>query len=141
MSKSKEIWEIEGWGTEEWIEQTMAEIGFAKLMNVQHTVRHDRLNRNVAGYRVRRASNDLVLVPSDSDEDIFVAVQVETPVVRILGWLRGSEGKRPEFFQGNRWIIPPEALRDIEQIPGKERLKAMPPFQEPTPWTSARPVN
>jgi hypothetical protein len=46
----------------------------------------------------------------------------------MLGWLRGSEGKLPQFYQK---IIPPEALHPMETLPGKERLLAMPPYQEP----------
>jgi hypothetical protein len=38
-------------------------------MNVQYFPDHKNLSRSVAGYRVRRTPNGLVLVPSDSDED------------------------------------------------------------------------
>jgi hypothetical protein len=74
----------------------------------------------------------LVLVPADNDDDIFVAVEVEATKHggRVLGWLRGSEGKLPQFYQKNCWVIPPEALHDFEELPGKEKLRAMPPFQE-----------
>ena len=61
-AKSKEIWEVENWGDDEWVEQTMAEIAFAKAMNVQYVPDPKNLNGNVAGYRVRRAPNGLVLV-------------------------------------------------------------------------------
>lgn len=79
---------------------------------------------------MRSAPNSLVLVPSDSDEDIFVAVRVKrtNPCACVLGWLRGSEGKLPQFHQKNCWVIPPEALHDIEKLPGKEWLRAMPPY-------------
>ena len=30
----------------------------------------------------------------------------------------------------NCWVIPAEALHDMEELPGKEGLRAMPPFQE-----------
>ena len=75
-----------------------------------------------------------MLVPSDNDEDIFVAVRAETTKMeaRVLGWLRGSEGKVSQFYQKDCWVIPPEALLDMEELPGKEGLKAMPPFQEPS---------
>jgi hypothetical protein len=52
---------------------------------------------------------------------------------RVLGWLRGSEGKLPQFYQENCWVIPPEALHDMEELPGKEGLRAMAPFQELSP--------
>jgi hypothetical protein len=135
-AKSKEIWEVEDWGEDEWAEQFLAEVAFSMAMNVQHVPDHNKIG-HVAGYRVRRAPNGLVLVPSDNDEDIFVAVKRETTkttkggaCVLLLGWLRGSEGKLPQFYQNNRWVIPPEALHDMEELPGKERLQAMPPFQE-----------
>jgi hypothetical protein len=73
-----------------------------------------------------------VLIPSDSDEDIFVAVRVERAKewAVVQGLLRGSEGKLPQFYQKNCWIIPPEALHDMEELPGKERLRAMPQYQD-----------
>ncbi|MGB8525607.1 MAG: hypothetical protein WCD75_01945, partial [Rhodoplanes sp.] len=102
----------------------MAEIAFALAMNVRYVPERHNLYGNVAGYQVRRAPNGLVLVPSDSDEDIFVAVRAErtNPCACVLGWLRGSEGKLPQFYQKNCWVIPPEALHDMEKLPGKERL-------------------
>jgi hypothetical protein len=133
--KVKEIWEVENWGKDEWTEQALAEIVFSKAMNVQHFPEPDNLCGSVAGYRVRRAPNGLVLVPSDSDEDIFVAVKVETTKGEacILGWLRGSEGKLSQFYQENCWVIPPEVLHDMEELPGQERLRAMPRYQELSP--------
>jgi hypothetical protein len=130
--KMKEIWEVENWGKDEWAEQALAEIAFAKIMNIQYVPETNNLSGSVAGYRVRRATNDLRLVPADGDEDIFVAVKVERAKrgARVLGWLRGSEGKLPQFYQKNCWVIPPEALHDMEELPGKEGLRAMPPFQE-----------
>src|SRR5262245_2930517 len=131
--KIQEIWEVENWGDDEWIEQTRAEMVFAKAMNIQYEPDHRNLKGVVAGYRVRRAPNGLVLLPSDSDEDVFVAVSVEKTKrwACVLGWLRASEGKLPQFYQKNCWIVPPEALHDIEELPGKERLQVVPPYQEP----------
>jgi hypothetical protein len=133
--KIKEIWEVENWGEDEWTEQALAELAFSKAMNVRYLPQPDNLWGGVAGYRVRRAPNGLVLLPSDSDEDIFVAVRVEKTKreASVLGWLRGSEGKHSQFYQKNCWVIPPEALRDMEELPGKEGLQAMPPFQELSP--------
>jgi hypothetical protein len=133
--KSKEIWEVENWGEDEWAEQFLAEVVFAKALNVQHVPECNKLCGSVAGYQVRRAPNGLVLVPSDNDEDVFVAVKVEKTKEEacIEGWVRGSEGKLPQFYQKNCWVIPPEALHDMGELPGKEGLPAMPPFQELSP--------
>jgi hypothetical protein len=130
----KKIWEVENWGKDEWIEQAVAEIAFAQIMNVQYFPDSDTDRGRVAGYRVRRAPDGLVLVASDSDEDIFVAVRVEPTKrgARVLGWLHGSEGKLSQFYQKNCWVIPPEALHDMEELPRKEGLRAMPPYQEPS---------
>ena len=105
-------------------------------MNIQYFSDPKRRCGSVAGYRVRRGRNGLVLVPSDNYEDIFVAVRVERTKreVCVLGWLRGSEGKVSKFYHKNCcWVIPPEVLHDMEELPGKEGLRALPPFQEPPP--------
>jgi len=121
--KIQEIWEVENWGDDEWVEQAMAEMAFSIAMNIQYIPDHNNLHGNVAGYRVRRAQNDLVLLPSDSDEDIFVAMKVEKINRRacVLGWLRASEGKLPQFYQKNRWVIPAEALHDMKELPRQQR--------------------
>jgi hypothetical protein len=128
--KLEEIWEVENWGKDEWAEQVLAEMAFSQVMNVQYSPHVNELHGGVAGYRVRRAPNGLVLIPSDNDEDIFVAVRVERTKggAWVLGWLRGSEGKVSQFYQKNCWVIPLEALHDMEELPGKEQLKPMPPY-------------
>jgi hypothetical protein len=112
--------------------QALAELIFARAMNLQHVLDPAHLNGLVAGYRVRCAPDGLVLIPSDSEEDIFVAVRVERAKkwAVVQGWLRGSEGKLPQFYQKNYWVIPPKALHPMETLPGKERLLAMPEYQD-----------
>jgi hypothetical protein len=117
--KPKEIWELENWGRNEWLEQASAEIVFAHAINVPYVCDASNLKGVVAGYRVRRAQNGLVLVPSDGDEEIFVAITIDSEWANLLGWLRGSEGKVPKFYKKNCWIIPPEALHDMKKLPGK----------------------
>jgi len=131
----KEIWELEEWGPDEWFEQTAAELTFAIAVDVQYAPDPNNRKGFVAGYRVRRAQNGLVLIPSDGDAEIFVAVKVDAKKKRacVLGWLRGSEGKIPAFYQKDCWVIPTEALHNIEELPGRELLRAMPPYKE-TPW-------
>jgi hypothetical protein len=48
---------------------------------------------------------------------------------QVLGWLRGSEGKVPAFYQKDCWVIPAEALHGIEDLPGRKAVRAMPPFE------------
>jgi hypothetical protein len=75
-----------------------------------------------------------VLVPVDNADDIYVAVTVNMAEHSglIMGWLRGSEGKLPQFYRKGRWVIPPEALHDMDELPGKEKLKTMPPYSAPS---------
>ena len=47
--KIKEIWEVENWGHDEWAEQVLAEIAFAKAMNVQYFLRCDKLQGSCCG--------------------------------------------------------------------------------------------
>jgi hypothetical protein len=62
-----------------------------------------------------------------------VAVRVEATKESacVLGWLRGLEGQVPQFWQKNCWIVPPDALHDLENLPGKERLRVMPQYKSP----------
>ena len=134
MRNDEQIWQLENWAENEWTEQSAAEFMFAEVMNVQCNDDANQLDGNVAGYCVRRAPDGLVLVPADSDEDFYVAVKVANDGGRISGiirgWLRGSEGKVPQYYQNGRWVIPAEALHKIKDLPGKERLRGMPPFEE-----------
>ena len=84
--KIKEIWELENWGDDEWAEQVLAEIVFAEAMNVHYVPERNKLYGYVAGYRVRRAPNGLVLVPSDNDEDVFLAIKNH----QLSWWFEGD---------------------------------------------------
>jgi hypothetical protein len=78
-------------------------VAFAMAMNVEHNLERNNLNGKIAGYRVRRAQNGLVLVPADGDEEIFVGVKwnKNKEMAEVLGWLRGSEGKTAAFYHNN----------------------------------------
>jgi hypothetical protein len=106
-------------------------MAFAMAMNVHYDSERSKLDGNVAGYRVRRAPRGLVLIPSDPDEEIFVAVKLvkSKKQAQVLGWLRGSEGKVPAFYQKDCWVIPAEALHNLEELPGRDALGALPPFE------------
>jgi hypothetical protein len=129
--RNQKIWQLEDWGPDEWKEQTRAEMAFAIAMDIEFTLDTTELDGRVADFRVRRAPNGLILVPADSDDDIFVAVKVDVPkaVCVLLGWLRGREGKVPQFYRGNRWVVQQDALHDMEDLPNRERLRSMPPFK------------
>ena len=102
--KKEEIWEIEEWGPDEWVEQTAAEMAFAMAMNVQYAPERNNLDGIVAGYRVRRAQKGLVLVPSDSDEEIFVAVRVVQNKKKPRSWV-GCADRKGRFRPSTRRIV------------------------------------
>lgn len=71
-----------------------------------------------------RASYELPLHPEDKDEDIFVLAHVvaaSLPRVRLSGWLRGQEGKQPQFWKdlGNgrpAFFVPIERLGSMADL-------------------------
>jgi hypothetical protein len=81
---------------DEWIGQGLAEMDFCRAVNIQCVPDDTRHFGNIAGYRVRRAPNGLVLVPSDNDEDISVATGVEGPNERRTFWI-GCTDRRGSF--------------------------------------------
>jgi hypothetical protein len=60
---------------------------------------------------------------------VAVRVHANKEEALVLGWVRGSEGKVPAFYQNGCWVIPEEALHPMEELPGRDALGALPPFE------------
>lgn len=63
-----------------------------------------------------RPNGSLILRPGDDDSHYYVLVTGMIPKFRIVGWLRGREGKRDEFKQNpnNRppaFFVPQSVLK------------------------------
>lgn len=117
--------------TERHIEGCKAELAFATATGQPWTPVVDDY-REIAGndvgeYGVRGTAHrrgGLILHPEDEDERIFVlVVSADEPDFVIAGWMRGEDGKRPEFWeekklyspaflvpQGRLEITPPEGM-------------------------------
>jgi hypothetical protein len=129
--RAMKIWQLQNWEHKEFAEQACAEIAFAKAMGVPRGLRdfpdHKVLDGQViAGYRVRRAPDGLVIIPSDDDNEKIVAVlaDIENKRATVLGWITAREAKHPKYHRLDGfeyWIVPPEDLRtDFPELEGRQ---------------------
>ena len=80
--------------------------------------------KDVGKFQVRtraREIDNLLLHPEDKDEDIFIAVIVSGRIVKIAGWIFGSNGKKPRFWaekvKGRPcYFVPNSALKPMENL-------------------------
>jgi hypothetical protein len=75
---------------------------------------------DVAHYQVRsteHANGCLLVKDGDRDEDVFVLVVGSMPKLTVVGWMRASEGKLPEWRRNVRgreaWFVPQSALHPM----------------------------
>jgi hypothetical protein len=88
----------------------------------------------VSGLEVRTRSEsdyDLIIRDNDKLDSIYVLVVGQCPTYRVIGWMRGRDGRRPEYEQtyGNRpraYFVPQAALKPIEELRGYLQLKETP---------------
>lgn len=107
------------------IEGACAEMAVAKAVNRYW----DILTRpqspdegDVGPYQVRsttRPGGCLLLHESDSDDAVFILAAGTAPTFNIAGWLRGREGKNPDYWRTTTgrpaFFVPQEALRPIPE--------------------------
>lgn len=118
-----------GSGWNEHIEGSLGEMAFAKALGVYWAAPINTFKEggDVGAFQVRTRSNDnydLLVRPTDRDEDIFVLVVGQRGIYRVVGWLYGRECKRPEWLKtyGGRppaYFVPQEALRPISTLKGE----------------------
>lgn len=82
---------------------------------------------DVGGYQVRSTTYErgsMILHPEDKDEHIFILVIVDfvlTGRCRIVGWMRGSEGKQAKYWDATKphpaYFIPQDELHSLPFIP------------------------
>jgi hypothetical protein len=92
-----------GWTLD--IEGAAAELAFAKSRGLYWPALCDDpagLPGDVGIAEVRQSADPeahLILHESDHDERPYVLVIGQIPEFRIVGWIRGAEGKRPQFWR------------------------------------------
>lgn len=117
----------DGWGLH--IEGAAGEMAAAKALNVYWGATVNTYKRGGdIGQRIQvrtrsRRDYELLVRPSDRDEDIFVLVTGKSPRFEVHGWLMGREAKHPDFLKnhGGRnpaYFVPHRALRMIEELRG-----------------------
>ena len=117
----------DGWGLH--IEGCCGEMVAAKALGVFWSGSHGQLRvPDIGGrFQVRtrclrtKQSNSLILHPDDSDDAIFLLVLGTVPSYTVAGWIKGVDGKRPEFWAdpaGGRpaFFVPPSALRPLSDL-------------------------
>ena len=117
------------------VEGAAGEMAVAKALNIYWaaTVNTYKDGGDI-GRRIQvrtRSKHDyeLIVRPSDRDDDIFVLVTGKSPSFQIHGWIHGHEAKKKDYLKGhgNRdpaYFVPHCALRalneaDFNEISGK----------------------
>lgn len=88
---------------------------------------------DIPGFQVRasrRSNGDLILHKTDGDDDRFVLVTGQTLQWKVVGWIKGRDGKQERFWNdpvGGRpaYFVPQSELRPIEELiePAKAALE------------------
>lgn len=114
-------WSGEGeWGVD--INAAAAELAVAKVLGRYwvDTANTDFDGDVGPGVQVRwtaRANGRLLLHPDDGDTHVFVLVCGTMPAFTIPGWIRGRDGKRPEWWRQDTgrpaFFVPREALASL----------------------------
>lgn len=117
---------FKGNGWDAHIEGACGEIAVAKVLNVfwNGSINTYKQLGDVSGLEVRTRSDlnyDLIIRDGDNSEAIYVLVVGRCPTYRVIGWLRGGDGKKAEYRQtyGDRpgaYFVPQSALRPIEEL-------------------------
>jgi len=116
----------QGWQAH--IEGALGELVVARYTNRFWSGNLGKLRADDVGdLQVRTRSRhdyELILHPTDPDDRAFVLVTGTAPTYRLIGWIRGREGKRQEWWKdpaGGRaaYFVPQRALRPMVAL-GKE---------------------
>jgi hypothetical protein len=117
-------------------EGACGEMAFAKATNRYWSGSVDtfRLADIGTAIQVRTRSNhswDLLVRPSDADDDLFVLVTGWAPDYQVHGWIAGAAAKRPEWLKeyGGRppaYFVPKDKLKSLGSLASLER-ESLPP--------------
>ena len=110
------------------IEGSCAELAAAKATSRYWLASVDFRERTAGdlagGVEVRateRADGCLILHERDADDRPFVLVTGRAPHFDVRGWLRGGDGKRPEWWRSDvrapAWFVPVAALHPLDTLP------------------------
>jgi hypothetical protein len=117
----------DGWTAH--IEGACGELACAKALGIYWlpTVNTFKTGGDVASFQVRTRSRDdyqLYVRPDDSDDAIFILVRGIAPRYEVVGWMRGRDAKRPEWFKTfdrrpKAYFVPDAFLHhDLDRLKG-----------------------
>lgn len=118
---------MDPWGIH--IQGACGEAAVAKHLNIFYNGNIGNLsacdvNNNTLNLQVRtglRYNGDLILHKSDKDNNIFILVCGKAPIFRIMGWIKGMDGKKEKYWRdpaGNRpaYFVPQTVLKPMETL-------------------------
>jgi len=117
--------EKDGWGLH--IEGAAGEMAAAKALNIYWSATVNTFKKGGdLGDRIQvrtRSKHDyeLLVRPSDRDDDIFVLVTGKSPRFLVHGWISGQEAKQASYLKthGGRdpaYFVPHRALRRLDEL-------------------------
>lgn len=116
FGKPKDLWSTD-------IQGALAECVLAKAIDRywRPLVREPQtLEGDVGREQVRstsRTNGCLILHPPDPDDARFWLVVGDVPTFRVIGWIRGVDGKQPEYWQQGdgrpAFFVPQDALTPV----------------------------
>lgn len=112
-------------GNQHWqrhIEGALGEAAVAKCLNVYWTGKGSLRDLDVGDFDVRTAdahNKRLILHEDDPDDRVFWFVTGVNDEFKVHGWIRGCDGKKPEYWQDPNtgrpaYFVPKEALHENE---------------------------
>jgi len=115
----------DGWGLH--VEGAAGEMAVAKALNVYWTATVNTYKEGGdIGRRIQvrtRSKHDyeLIVRPSDRDDDVFVLVTGKSPTFHVHGWIYGHEAKKEAYLKdyGNRdpaYFVPHCALKALNEV-------------------------
>jgi hypothetical protein len=110
------------------VEGAAGEIAVAKILGIYwEPIVGNPLADDVGPYQVRtnisRKYDDLCLRAKDRDDRFYISVLSFAPDFDVLGFIRGAEGKRPEWLRDGTvgrpkcFYVPRDALHDLRELP------------------------
>jgi hypothetical protein len=107
VQKQRSSWDNE-------VEGACAELAFCKWRGVYWTGVSQLRARDGGDFEVRytihEGTGGLIIYEHDSDDGVFVLIDGHAPRFRLVGWLRGRDGKRDEYKTAFGFLVPRERL-------------------------------
>lgn len=96
------------------VEGACAELAFCKWRGVYWSGLSQLRARDGGDFEVRytvhEGNGGLIIYEHDVDDGVFVLIDGHAPRFRLVGWMRGRDGKRDEFRKPFGFLVPRDRL-------------------------------